>query len=410
MGIQRHRIGRTVLNLKLKSRSTAIKEQQQVSTLFHEQIMPEFEELFDNICPTNEILQFDKLEIIIGDFNLNDTDTFISILKEKTRKAIEAAIQSGHYLRISGSEHAFYNLLFFLKYGYFKWQSESTDIRELSKRLMPISWSDSWVENLLVVLNDPMSLRRLFRQSSNDLIKKIELVLYDYFKISQEEKNLLVQARRSSDSREESEFTIEALLKIHSNSLAVDKIIISNTETERHEREEISNADLIETHFAGIVLLNPIIQPMFDSAGLLSGNQFVSVEHAEKAVYILHYLINKESELYENQAVLLKILCGLELDHSLPRTFELSDDVKSNCENAIRSIIKEWQVLKNTGNQAFIENFILRNGIISVEDNAYNLNVESNAVDVILAYNPPPWTVGMIRLPWMTKILYVNWF
>jgi hypothetical protein len=48
-----------------------------------------------------------------------------------------------------------------------------------------------------------------------------------------------------------------------------------------------------------------------------------------------------------------------------------------------------------------------RNGKLSVVDDGWLMQVEQKAIDVLL--NHLPWGIGIIKLPWMNEILYVEW-
>jgi hypothetical protein len=48
-----------------------------------------------------------------------------------------------------------------------------------------------------------------------------------------------------------------------------------------------------------------------------------------------------------------------------------------------------------------------RAGKLSRVDDGWLLQIEQKGVDVLLSYLP--WGIGLIKLPWMTELLYVEW-
>jgi len=162
--------------------------------------------------------------------------------------------------------------------------------------------------------------------------------------------------------------------------------------------------DGIVVENAGLVLLNPFLTPLFRNFHWLdSQNKLVQPWHAAQA---LQYLCSKKTGLPEPTLALEKILCGqfLEYPAELPK---LSDEIFQECEHLLSTAIKHWSVLKNTSPDGIRESFLIRPGLIFIEEKAIHLRVEQRSYDLLL--NQLPWALTPIKLPWMKKPLHVHW-
>ncbi|MEJ7769339.1 MAG: contractile injection system tape measure protein, partial [Chitinophagaceae bacterium] len=100
-------------------------------------------------------------------------------------------------------------------------------------------------------------------------------------------------------------------------------------------------------------------------------------------------------------------LCGFHLeDPFLPGT-RLTKAEMSEADNLIESVIENWKVLKKTSIAGFRESFFQRKGILQEKDAHWILQVEKKGYDIVL--NTIPWGFSLIKLPWMTKHIQVEW-
>lgn len=86
---------------------------------------------------------------------------------------------------------------------------------------------------------------------------------------------------------------------------------------------------------------------------------------------------------------------------------ELNPEAKIECEELLQAAIGHWSVLKNTSVDGLRETFLQRNGKISRVEKGWKLQVERKTVDVLLA--KLPWGLGIIKLPWMNDMMFVEW-
>jgi hypothetical protein len=71
------------------------------------------------------------------------------------------------------------------------------------------------------------------------------------------------------------------------------------------------------------------------------------------------------------------------------------------------AVIRHWEVLRNSSPDALRGTFLLRPGKVSLRGEDWLLQVESKTCDILL--EQLPWGISMIKLPWMKKMLWVEW-
>ncbi len=158
---------------------------------------------------------------------------------------------------------------------------------------------------------------------------------------------------------------------------------------------------------AGLVIIAPFFPRLFEILNITAEGEIGSEFLKEKAVHILQYLVNGKSNNPEYLLQLNKLLCGMNIDDIISREYRLSDFEKTECENLLRSIIKNWNSLKNTSIESFRNSFLARKGVLKYSENGWTLNVERKSYDILL--NTLPWSISIIKLKWMNKPIYVEW-
>ncbi|WP_296703617.1 contractile injection system tape measure protein [Algoriphagus sp.] len=158
---------------------------------------------------------------------------------------------------------------------------------------------------------------------------------------------------------------------------------------------------------AGLILLHPFIAGLFTNLELVKNQKFENPSKQHLAAKILQFLIYGENELSENYFVLNKLLCGMDLYEVLPLTQEIDLKSQKECENLLQIVIGHWAILKNTSVEGLRETFLQRSGKLSRVDKGWKLTVERKTVDILL--DKLPWGIGLIKLPWMNEMMYVDW-
>ncbi len=175
------------------------------------------------------------------------------------------------------------------------------------------------------------------------------------------------------------------------------------TVAEEKITNEISEGIFIDN--AGLVLLHPFLSRFFDTLGISKGEEIVQ---PERALSLLHYLTTGQTKIPEYELVLPKILCDVPLLTSVQVDYKIAENEISEATALLEAIIKHWEALRDTSPDGLRGTFLLRPGKLGMkEDGDWLLQVESRTFDVLLDYLP--WGISMIKLPWMKKMLWVEW-
>ncbi|BAY23224.1 hypothetical protein NIES2100_29880 [Calothrix sp. NIES-2100] len=160
-------------------------------------------------------------------------------------------------------------------------------------------------------------------------------------------------------------------------------------------------------NIAGIVLLHPFLTFYLDAVGLLDGESFRDELAQQTAIYLLYYLATKQTDAPEYELVLPKLLCGWPLNEPVSRGLDLPTTALTEGENLLQTVINYWEVLKSTSRDGLREGFLQRAGKLTHGDGNWKLQVEQQAIDILLSRLP--WGLSMVKLPWMEEILIVEW-
>lgn len=159
---------------------------------------------------------------------------------------------------------------------------------------------------------------------------------------------------------------------------------------------------------AGIVLLHPFLTTLFKKLGLTNEEkQFVGEEERGRATALLHYLASREAEAPEQDLTLPKLLSGIPLDTPLDRYIQLTETDMQEAEDLLETAIEMWGALGKASPDGLREGFLQRQGKLVRRERGWLLQVERNSLDILLG--KLPWGLGIVKLPWMTEMLMVEW-
>jgi len=178
------------------------------------------------------------------------------------------------------------------------------------------------------------------------------------------------------------------------------------TNEQKNNKEE-SFEDGIYIQNVGMVLLHPFLAALFENLNLVKDKAFISTNHRNQAIGLLEFLVWGENKHSENFLPLNKILCGMSPEEVWMNEKEITQDSKNECEELLTEVIRHWEVLKNTGIDGLRETFLQRPGKLSRNQNGWKLIVEKKAVDILIG--SLPWGLGIIKMPWMAEMLFVEW-
>ena len=159
---------------------------------------------------------------------------------------------------------------------------------------------------------------------------------------------------------------------------------------------------------AGLVLVWPFLTMLFERLGYVAEKQFVSIEQTTRAAYLLQFLATGEDQPPEHLLTLNKLLCGVGRTLPLVRELPLTDAEKATGESLLGAVMAQWgSAFKNTSLAGLRETFLQRGGKLAWADDKVTLTVETKTVDILL--DQRPWSIALIKLPWMPLPLYVTW-
>lgn len=192
------------------------------------------------------------------------------------------------------------------------------------------------------------------------------------------------------------------------SQLGVDQSESSIKSRDEFPRTREATHDLFVTG-AGLVLLHPYLTMFFQELDLLdtTGKDFRDVTAREQALQLCHWIVTGEPACAEQQTTLYKLLCAWP-EGAVPKTdHELPDDWLEAGAHLLRAVIRNWDKLGDISPDALRESFLQREGKIGTDAMGDHLRVEQRGVDILLDYLP--WGIGIIKLPWMPKLLRVEW-
>lgn len=182
----------------------------------------------------------------------------------------------------------------------------------------------------------------------------------------------------------------------HLRPLATDEMLAPNDGKDGDQRVLIGSA--------GLVILAPFLPAFFKSLGWL---EEAYLTQPARSVSALHYVLSGNDAADEIGLVFEKILCGLPVRQSLDLPCLLSEAEKEEATALLQSVIQHWSMLKSTSPDGLRHNFLQREGRLLFKAGQWELTVQKQTHDILLDYLP--WTIGMIKLPWMKTLLITKW-
>ena len=146
---------------------------------------------------------------------------------------------------------------------------------------------------------------------------------------------------------------------------------------------------------------------LFKNLQLTKDNGFVSIEGQFKALQLLNYMACGEEDMDEFQMPLNKLICGIPIQTVAEFETVLSTEDKEEVNDLLKHVIENWPVLKNTSPEGLRSAFLNRKGELEEQGEMWNLKVAESAVDILL--RKLPWGYHMIKLPWMPKLIQIEW-
>lgn len=464
---RQHTIGKLVLNLEFNSEAIASELQQSFPQTFEERLKSVLAEGFSQISVDGETIVIDRLEVNLGEVS---PDEFTEGLRKQLIKALQeqvtAKIKQGdrrEVIKIPTTEVWSEILVYFLKNGHFPWWAGQLTIGELetavlketelqgqrirvklldvlhssnARSRMIAQFSPSFNHRLIAniypeigklifkttqIINDLLAKNKIFiKETETDLTALIWMVLIQnkedkqiqrtfpsqlFFLICKENNLKPLTILRQVPEPLRSVLTGEKKLSEISKPFAV-KIPVSQKMKKEGEIEALDKMETVISN-SGLVIFWPFLKSLFENLKLLSGNDFNSGRHQERAMLMLQYLVTGFANAEEQELLLNKILVGWSSERPVRKSIRLSKFERRELDEFLPEIIKNWSALKNSSVEALRETFLQRKGILRLREGSFYLKVERKGVDILR--DNLPWTISIIKLPWMNEILYVEW-
>ncbi|HEX2534581.1 MAG TPA: contractile injection system tape measure protein [Chitinophagaceae bacterium] len=162
---------------------------------------------------------------------------------------------------------------------------------------------------------------------------------------------------------------------------------------------------------AGLVLIVPEAVKILKSAGLVEQNNFPDSEAQQRAILLLHFLCTGSTTADEDELLLGKLLCGWPLHEPVDPDCAPGSTVQLEAEQWMEALLAGWKEQHPPALSWLRRHFLNRSGrLCRREGEGWLLEVERKAEDMV--FESPlmqKCLPGVVRLPWMTKIVFVRW-
>lgn len=163
----------------------------------------------------------------------------------------------------------------------------------------------------------------------------------------------------------------------------------------------------IQCNNAGLVLLSNFLTNLFNRLELTKNEKFKDAIAQQKAVLSLQYLATGQTNTLEEYWYLNKVLCGLPLSASISCAITFSNEEMEIMDSLLGTVIEYCSEMGSTSIDGFRGNWLVRNGVLKESSEKWNISVERRVYDILLSR--VPFSYSIIKLPWMSKPLYVTW-
>lgn len=158
---------------------------------------------------------------------------------------------------------------------------------------------------------------------------------------------------------------------------------------------------------AGLVLINHYIPLLFERLNLTDDNKVFWPEKQAAAVHHLQFLASRQLETDGWDLALNKLLCGIPLREPVKNQTVISLADIEMMTQLLEAMIAHWKAIGSSSIDGFRGNWLVRDGLLSEQDDRWELFIEKRVYDVLI--NQSPFSFSVIKYPWMIKPLYVQW-
>ncbi|MBU3030126.1 contractile injection system tape measure protein [Paracoccus marinaquae] len=163
--------------------------------------------------------------------------------------------------------------------------------------------------------------------------------------------------------------------------------------------------ELLVTETAGLVILHPFLQLLFQRLGLLTPQPSIHPEHLPQALATLLALSGTDAS--RGADPMHRLLLGLPDGAPLILPEPLDDAGRDLIDGLLRSVIAHWGRLGNTSPDGLRQTFLRRGGILRFDEAGAHLRVAPGPYDMLL--DGLPWSLTVFALPWMRQPCHIGW-
>ncbi|HRB97941.1 MAG TPA: contractile injection system tape measure protein, partial [Nitrosomonas sp.] len=164
----------------------------------------------------------------------------------------------------------------------------------------------------------------------------------------------------------------------------------------------------IYIHNAGQVLAAPYLPRLFTMLNLMEDGVFFDRRAVERAVHLLQFMVNEQTQTPEYQLTLNKVLCGITTGIPIDNRIDISEHEKKTIEGLMLGMIQNWKTIGNTSISGLRQTFLQRKGRLHLkEDGMWYLTIEPGTFDMLL--DSLPWSYSVIKHAWMERAIHVTW-
>ncbi len=427
-----HIIKKQVISLAINKKSGVFRMQQAMSAHYRNKVLPVLENIFNELSHDDEMIHIDHLEINLGEvsedeINRDDWGEDIrSTIKEQLYAQIGQARerkQIDHEAKAIGICRQW---LFYMQNGYLPWNTLQVNEAWYNQVLEALAADYNSVTELRgIIKQQPAVSHRIVWQHSEKFLIQLVTILApeDRPGLAKVINGLQQMFSRSGEpaptGTQESAYKVklwERLIFLSAgleNGLTPKRLVeevrkINDITIGSGElRVESIDEEGLFVQYAGIVLIHPFLSTLFKRLQWVKEGKFEDDKSKQKALHLLHYAATGREEAEEYELVVPKILCNWPLAMPIERDVELNKNELDETDRMLIAVIEQWPVLQNTSADGLREGFLQRKGKYFKRNDKRYLQIESASIDVLL--DQLPWNMGIIKLPWMKNMLWVEW-
>jgi hypothetical protein len=191
-------------------------------------------------------------------------------------------------------------------------------------------------------------------------------------------------------------------MKILRESAEQVKRLATEVQAQSSDRE----AEPVFIFNAGLVLVHPYFQFLFDQCQLLDKKDFKDEPSRVRAIALMHYAVTGSVDFREEDCLLYKLLCGLPMN-AVITSVKLKSKEKKLVNEMLSVLTTHWPVINNSTPDEVRGNWLVRDGRLLEHEDFWELTVERKPYDVLL--DSLPFTLSPVKFSWMSKRLSIHW-